>query len=77
VPVWSAFTVGSVILRNLFPTLGKDDEWDEIAKKVLKLIKILIVSDIIIILGEGECIRGNSPEGIHIMVDWYVRVRFV
>jgi len=34
VPVWSGFTVGGVILRNLFPSLGKDDEWAEVAKQV-------------------------------------------
>eukprot|EP00026_Physarum_polycephalum_P017031 Phypoly_transcript_18113.p1 GENE.Phypoly_transcript_18113~~Phypoly_transcript_18113.p1 ORF type:complete len:174 (+),score=24.62 Phypoly_transcript_18113:50-523(+) len=34
VPVWSGFTVGGVVLRSLFPTLGKNDEWDELVKQV-------------------------------------------
>jgi len=34
VPVWSGFTVGGVVLRSLFPSLGKDDEWAEVANQV-------------------------------------------
>lgn len=34
VPIWSGFTVGGVVLRSLFPTLGKDDEWAELVKQV-------------------------------------------
>jgi len=34
VPVWSGLTVGGVVLRTLFPSLGKDDEWAEVANQV-------------------------------------------
>jgi len=37
VPLWSAVSVGGVLLRSLFPDIGKNgDEWDATAKKVIK-----------------------------------------
>jgi L-lactate dehydrogenase len=34
VPLWSGVSVGGVLLRALFPKIGKDDDWADVAKQV-------------------------------------------